>query len=239
MTEKLSQSQPYQPLLLRIIHNSQGIFTIIAMITAFWTYNTYDGRFGKILWLPDWQKIEGIHGTFGLFALLISPLFVVYTIHRGNKKLIQENSFTQLKLINKPIWWYSLHRLVNTIMIFSLTFATFTGKMMDEKWLPQGELNHFWYYLHLISLFLMIITIGLHLLSSVKIGGYPLLISIIEWQIREKDNWNLWLNNLKNFTENWRNIIKKEWIKLSPHFKILELSILLIIIASWVLSILK
>lgn len=239
MTEKLSKSKPYQPLLLRIIHNSLGIFAVIAMITAFWTYNTYDGRFGKISWLPDWQEIEGIHGTFGLFALLILPFFVVYTIHRGNKKLIQKNSFNQLKLINKPIWWYSLHRVVNTIMIFSLTFATFTGKMMDEDWLPEGELNHFWYYLHLISLLILILTISFHLLFSIKIGSYPLLISIVEWHIREKDNWNLWLNNLKTFTENWRNIIKKEWVKLSPHLKILELTILLIIISSWILSVLK
>ena len=45
MTKK--QSILYQPLLLRIFHNFQAIFTILAMVTAFWTYNTYDGRWGK------------------------------------------------------------------------------------------------------------------------------------------------------------------------------------------------
>ena len=169
---------------------------IIAMITAFWTYNTYDGRFGKISWLPQWLEIEGLHGIFGLFSLLILPVFVVYVIHRGNKKIIQFNTFNQLKLVNKPIWWYSLHRLVNTSMIFSLTFAVFTGKMMNEKWLPQGELNHFWYYLHLSSLVILVFYISLHVLISVRIGGFPLILSMLDYQGKEKDNLQYWFNNL-------------------------------------------
>jgi hypothetical protein len=53
---------PYQPLLLRILHGLIGLTAIAAIVTAFWTYNTYDGRWGKIP-LPKFSEIEGIHGT--------------------------------------------------------------------------------------------------------------------------------------------------------------------------------
>ncbi|BAQ60432.1 hypothetical protein GM3708_838 [Geminocystis sp. NIES-3708] len=255
-------SFPYQPLLLRITHNFQGLFVILAIITAFWTYNTYDGRWGKIF-LPDWQEIEGIHGTFGLFSLLIFPFFVIYVIHRGEKKLIQSNSFNQLKLINKPIWWYTLHRYINTSIIFVLTFALFTGKMMDEEWLPRGELNHIWYTLHLISWLIIVFNIALHILMSVKIGGYPLILSMImNYSASDKDTL-FFLNYSKihndnstsmeheashnhvikllteNLTKNWGKIIREEWQKLPTHFKLLEIFLLLIIISAWLISAFK
>lgn len=53
--------------------------------------------------------------------------------------------------IGQHLWWYTVHRLVNTSIIFALSFALFSGKMMADKWLPQGELNYFWYYGHLLS----------------------------------------------------------------------------------------
>lgn len=232
-------SSPYQPLLLRIIHNFQGLFVILAIITAFWTYNTYDGRWGKIF-LPDWQEIEGIHGTFGLFSLLIFPFFVIYVFHRGEKKLIQSNSLKQLKLVNKPIWWYTLHRYINTFNIFALTFAVFTGKMMNENWLPKGELNHFWYTLHLLSWLIIVLAIALHILMSVKIGGYPLIFSMImNYGARDKDNPRFWGNNIQSWGKNWQQIIKEEWQKLLTHFKILEIIILLVIISAWLISFFK
>lgn len=254
-------SSPYQPLLLRIIHNFQGLFVLLAIITAFWTYNTYDGRWGKIL-LPDFPDIEGIHGTFGLFSLLIFPFFVIYVIHRGEKKLVQNNSLNQLKLVNKPIWWYTIHRYVNTFIIFALSLALFTGKMMDEKWLPKGELDHLWYILHLISWLIMVFAIGLHLLMSVKIGGYALILSMIaNYGARDKDitlflNYSATHNNnseklnhgnsenniLQLFIskiKNGQQIIKQEWQKLSTHFRILEITFLLTIVSAWLISMIK
>jgi hypothetical protein len=232
-------SSPYQPLLLRIIHNLQGLFVILAIITAFWTYNTYDGRWGKIF-LPDWQEIDGIHGTFGLFSLLIFPLFVIYVFHRGEKKLIQSNSLKQLKLVNKPIWWYTLHRYINTFNLFALTFAVFTGKMMNEDWLPKGELNHLWYTLHLLSWLVIVLAIALHILMSVKIGGYPLILSMImNYGARDKDNPKFWGDNIQSWGKIWQQIIKEEWQKLSTHFKVLEIIILLIIISAWLISTFK
>ena len=37
--------QFYQPFLLRILHGLTGLFAIAAMITAFWTYDTYNNTF--------------------------------------------------------------------------------------------------------------------------------------------------------------------------------------------------
>ncbi|MDJ0585680.1 MAG: cytochrome b/b6 domain-containing protein, partial [Microcystis sp. M49636_WE2] len=40
----MKTNQPYQPLLLRILHGFTGIALIAAMVTAYWTYDTFDGR---------------------------------------------------------------------------------------------------------------------------------------------------------------------------------------------------
>ena len=52
----VKSSPPYQPLLLRILHGLTGLCAIAALVTAFWTYNTYDGRWGTIP-LPEFQEL--------------------------------------------------------------------------------------------------------------------------------------------------------------------------------------
>ena len=110
---------------------------------------------------------------------------------------------------------------------------------MNEKWLPQGELNHIWYYLHLISLLVITLTLALHLLMGVKIGGYPLLLSMVNLQIRDKDSWRLWKENIINNSSQFKQLIVKEWGKLAPHFKLLEIVILLSILSAWLFSFIK
>ena len=48
MIKKTSPSRPYQQFLLRVFHGLTGMLTIAAMLTAYWTYDTYDGRWGRI-----------------------------------------------------------------------------------------------------------------------------------------------------------------------------------------------
>jgi hypothetical protein len=146
----MASIRPYQPFLLRLLHGLTGLLVIAALVTAYWTYDTYDGRWGRIP-LPTYPAIEGIHGTFGLWTLLIFPAFLVYVCHRGQKRLIQPDSLSKLTQVGKPIWWYTLNRWTNTLTLLALTFALFSGKMMGETWLPQGELTHIWYYAHLSS----------------------------------------------------------------------------------------
>lgn len=231
-------SQLYQPLLLRILHGLTGLFAIAAIITAFWTYNTYDGRWGQIP-LPKLAAIEGIHGTFGLWTLLIFPLFVLYAFHRGQQRLIQSNSFPKLTKFGKPIWWYNLHRLVNTISILALTFAVFSGKMMDEKWLPQGELNHTWYYVHLISWLILVSCIALHLLMGIKVGGLPLILSMLNWRFRSQDSPVLWRKHFDSWRANFNIKIVKQWLLSFSLLKIIEIFVFITIILAWIISLIK
>jgi hypothetical protein len=236
MSSKLSQ--PYQPLLLRILHGLTSLLAIAAIFTAYWTYDVYDGRWGKIP-LPKFAEIEGIHGTFGLSTLLIFPLFVIYAFNWGRQRLIQSNSLTKLTQFGKPIWWYSLHRLVNTLAILALTFAVFSGKMMDEKWLPQGELNHFWYYAHLIAWLVLVISIALHLLISIKVGGLPLMLSMLNWRFRSQDSPKLWRRHLSNWRNNFGMTTVKQWLVSISLLKVIEIFVLSTIFLAWIISLIK
>ncbi len=235
----MKPSKPYQPLLLRILHGLTGICLILAILTAFWTYNTYDGRWGQVP-LPEYRAIEGLHGTFGLYTLLIFPAFAHYAFQRGQKRLLQPDSLAKLaQQIGQPIWWYRLNRLTNTVALLSLTFALLSGKMMDETWLPKGELDHRWYYAHLISWAVMVAVIALHLLINARVGGKPLLLSMWNTQFRAKDTPRRWPGNALTW---WQRARQSAWSErfyaiasLSP----LELVIFAILVAAWAISLLK
>lgn len=234
----MKSTQPYQPLLLRILHGLTSLFLIAAILTAYWTYDTYDGRWGRIP-LPSYREIEGIHGTFGLYTLLIFPAFVIYAFHRGQKRLIQPDSFAKLTQIGKPIWWYTLNRLTNTFTLVALTFALFSGKMMDSGWLPRGELTHSWYYAHLIAWVVMVAAIALHLLMNARVGRVPLLVSMLNWRFRDQDSPRLWSTHL---TQWWSSVQQGSWLNWFPSasiLTILEWAILISIAAAWIFPLFK
>ncbi len=231
-------SQPYQPLLLRILHGLTGLFTIAAIITAFWTYDVFDGRWGTIS-LPKFTEIEGIHGTFGVCTFLIFPLFAIYAFRRGQRRLIQPDSLDKLTKFGQPIWWYTLHRLVNTLSILAVTFAVSSGRMMDEKWLPQGELNHRWYYAHLVSWLVLVTCIALHLLMSIKVGGVPLILSMFNWRFRSKDSPALWRKHLSNWRSNFNVAMVKQWLSSMTLLEIIEIFVFITIVLSVVVSLIK
>lgn len=234
----MNPTSPYQKFLLRILHNLLALSTIGAILTALWTYNTYDARMIKIPFLPAWREIEGVHGTFGLLTILILPFFVIYCFHRGNAKLIQKDTLAKIQLIHTPIGKYSIHRLVNTFNLLALTFATFTGKMMDETWLPKGQLNHFVYYLHLVSLIVVVLSVSLHLLTISQIGGVSLIASMWKWGFIDKDNPRYWPRKVQQFLRDYRRIIPQQWNKISPLSKKIELFILLVILMAWLIPLL-
>lgn len=234
----MKATQPYQPLLLRILHGLTGLFLIVAILTAFWTYDTYDGRWGKVP-LPSFKDIEGIHGTFGLWTLLIFPVFVVYAFHRGQRRLVQPGSLTKLAQVGKPIWWYTLNRLTNTLALLALAFALFSGKMMDETWLPKGELQHGWYYAHLISWVIMVGAIALHLLMSAKVGGSPLLLSMLNWQIRDQDSPAFWSAHASRWWSEFRQGSWSGWFQTVSGLILLEAMILFSIFAAWLIPLFK
>jgi Prokaryotic cytochrome b561 len=192
----MPQASPYQPILLRVLHGAIAILVFLALISGFWVYNTYDQRWGSLA-LPKPSDIQGIHGTIALTFLLILPVFALYSFHLGYRRLIREQGFSSFKQFGKPVWWVSMQRLVNTLMMLAATFAVVTGRMMKEEWLPAKELHHQWYLAHLVAWVCMIISVAIHLLLGAKTGGFPLLISMFKWQVRTQDNPRSWFTEIR------------------------------------------
>jgi hypothetical protein len=188
----------YQPLLLRIIHGLSAIIALLAIVTAFLVYNTFDGRLLRLP-LPRIDDIIGIHGTFGLTFLLIFPLLAIYSFYAGEKLLVQSNSWSYLTKANRRVRWYSWHRLVNTLMLIAATWALISGRMMKEEWLPTGELDHLWYYGHVSAWLLLVICLSLHLWTIVKVGGIPLIVSIFSWRFQPEDSPRLWWQKINSW----------------------------------------
>ncbi len=191
-----SPISPYQPVLLRLLHGAIALLVFAALTTGFMIYDRFDKRFGTLN-LPIVPNTQGIHGKIALIFLFLLPIFALYCFHIGSRRLVQPQSLSQLKEFSKPIWWVSLQRLTNTIMLLSATFAVITGRRMQDEWLPNQELNHAWYIGHLTAWAFMIIAIAMHLLMSAKVGGLPLLLSIYNWKIRAEDMPNSWFKGFK------------------------------------------
>lgn len=189
---------PYQPLVLRLCHGISGVLSLLALLTGFLVYNTYDKRFGSLA-IPALPDSQGVHGTFGLFFLLTFPLLAVYSFYWGSQKLLQANFLRQLSRdVGKPKWWYNLQRMANTLMLLASTLAVVTGRMMKEEWLPAGELDRLWYSLHLLGWLVLLIALLIHLAMSLKVGGMPLLLSMVQLNYRPEESPALWIGQLKS-----------------------------------------
>jgi thiosulfate reductase cytochrome b subunit len=173
---------------------------VFALLTGFWVYDTFDGRFGKLP-LPRVNDIIGIHGTFGKTFLFFTPLFILYSVVIGYRRLIQKDSLAKLAQVNTPIWWYTLQRITNTVIILASLFAVGTGLLMQESWLPSGELDHIAYLLHLAAWATLLGCLVLHLGMSAKVGGLPLLLSIVHFKYRAEDSPKLWLQKIRDRRE--------------------------------------
>jgi len=192
----MSRTRPYQPVLLRILHGVAAVLLLLALISGFLIYNTYDKRWGSFA-LPTMGDIQGTHGTIALTFLLFLPVFALYSFHIGYRRLVQEQSFSQLKQFGKPVWWISVHRFANTLMLLAATFAVVTGRMMKEEWLPAGEIHRQWYLAHLVAWICVFMSFALHLLMGAKVGGVPLLVSMFNWKMRGEDTPRSWLQGGK------------------------------------------
>ncbi|MFN5815046.1 MAG: cytochrome b/b6 domain-containing protein [Pseudanabaena sp.] len=192
----MSRTAPYQPALLRLLHSAIALLVFGSLITGFMVYDRYDKRFGTLN-LPIIRDTQGIHGTITLTFLCLLPIFAIYCFHIGDRRLIQKESLKKLQEVGKPIWWISLQRFANSLLLLSATFAVITGRMMQEEWLPSKEFDHAWYIGHLIGWLLMSVSVAIHLLMSAKVGGLPLLLSIYNWKIRSDDMPKFWLRSFK------------------------------------------
>jgi hypothetical protein len=196
----MSIAKPYQPLLFRLIHNLNGLLVLGALITGFWVYNTYDGRFGKLP-LPPIAEIIDIHGTIAVFFFFFLPVFLLYSLRAGQHRLIQPHTMVNLSQGGQFAGQTSLSRLINTLMLFAAVFAAITGRLMREEWLPKGELNHTWYSLHLMAWFIMLLGLAAHVLALAKVGGGRLLSSLASARLRPEDHPRHWPRRLNQWIQ--------------------------------------
>ncbi|MCC5615608.1 cytochrome b/b6 domain-containing protein, partial [Nostoc sp. CHAB 5836] len=184
--------------------------------------------------------IQGIHGTFALCFLLVLPTFALYSFHAGQKRLPQSDFLQQLTQVGKPIWWVSLQRLANTLMLIAAVLAVNSGRMMKEEWLPTGQFYHIWYYLHLGAWVVMVCCVAIHLLMSTKVGGAPLLLSMFSWKFRPEDSPGQWSNRFRawlttlqaNFGAGINNLMQNNF-----PLRIIEVIVLSGIVTAFVLPI--
>ncbi len=189
----MSRSKPYQPFLLRLLHGVNALLIIGAAITGFLVYDSWDGRFGSLAITRTNRELIDIHGTFGfLISFIALPIFLIYCWNAGRNRLVQSNTLEQLSRVGTPVWWYALQRITNTLMLVAALFSVISGKFQDENWLPQGELNHVAYYVHLIAWVVIVLALLMHILMSTKVGGLPLLISMFDTKYRPDDSPLLW-----------------------------------------------
>lgn len=187
----MSRAQPYQPLLLRILHNVNGLLVLGAIVTGFLVYNSYDGRFGKLP-IPPVADIIDLHGTIAVTFFFVIPVFILYSFHAGENRFIQPDSFANLSRLREFIGQYSFHRIINTLMLLAAILSAPSGRMMQEEWLPQGNLNQTWYTLHLLAWTVLVGCLAIHLLSVARVGGAALFQAMLSVRFRPDDSPALW-----------------------------------------------
>lgn len=184
----MPRSKPYQPLLLRLLHGTHAFLALAGVITGYWLYDTWDQRFGHLALPSANQDLYDLHAFLGNYFYLFMPFFAFYSLLIGRRRLVQPNSLNQLAQVGKPIWWYTLHRIVNTGLLIASGFALVSGKTVVENELPRGILSDPWYNLHLISWVAILVLFAAHLLMIVKVGGVPLMLSIFDSKVRPQEH---------------------------------------------------
>lgn len=203
----MARSKPYQTLIFRCLHAGQGVLAILSILTGYWLFNTWDHRFVHLSLLPKaTESIIDFHSEAGgLFTGAIT-IFIVYSLWAGRRRLIQHKSLNKLTKVGKPAWWYSLHQLVNTGLLVMGALAVLSGEEMSDDALMTGNFTDLAYSLHVLSWLGMILLVVLHILLSLKIGGVPLVLSVVSLQVRAKDWPSAWPQRFRDW---WKKFIDK------------------------------
>lgn len=196
----MPQAQPYQPLLLRILHAGTAISVIGCLITGFLVYDSWDGRIFQLGLTTKNRDLIDIHGTIAVTLFFIFIGFFLYAITAGKKRLISNNTWSNLTAqVGRPLWWVTLQKVTNTVILGAGVLAIVSGKLQDENWLPNGQLNYWQYNLHLLGWLVMAIAILLHILMGIKVGSVPLLLSMINIKYRPEDSPTLWWGKIRSW----------------------------------------
>jgi hypothetical protein len=168
-------ARPYQPSLLRLLHGGTAALALVAWGSGLLVYNRYDGRWGRLPFTPPGEWID-IHGTLGVVLLPVALLFGLYALSLG---------------------WRRLRRPANALPLLALSLAVGSGKLMQEDWLRDGELQHAVYGVHLLAWLVLALVVLAHLGSLWRLGGQPLLRSMLSLRTRAGDLPGDWLGQIR------------------------------------------
>jgi hypothetical protein len=158
-------ARPYQPSLLRLLHGATALVVPLCWLSGLVVYSNHDGRFGRLpLTIPGgWIDI---HGTIGVVLWPLAILFGLYAITAGRRRLRQP---------------------ANALALLALALAVGSGKLMQEDWLRDGQLNQLVYSVHLLAWLAIAIAVLMHVAGVLQRGGRPLASSMASLQLRPGD----------------------------------------------------
>ena len=73
----------------------------------------------------------------------------------------------------------------------------------------------------------------------VKVGGLPLILSIINWRFRSNDSPALWHKHISDWRSNFELEKIKQWLSSISLLKVLEIFVLITIVLAWIISLIK
>lgn len=168
-------ARPYQPSLLRLLHGLTAVLVPLAWLSGFFVYSNLDGRWGRLPWsVPgDWVDL---HGTLGVALWPVAILFALYALTLGRRRLRQP---------------------ANAVALLALALAVGSGKLMQEDWLREGQLNHVVYSIHLLAWLLIALAVAAHLSHLMGRGGWPLLRSMLSPAVQANDRPGHWFGQIR------------------------------------------
>jgi hypothetical protein len=168
---------PYQPSLLRVLHGATGLLVAIGWITGLLLLGGFDGRWGRLPFSLDGEWIE-LHGRVGLLLALVLLLFVPYALTLGAGRL---------------------RRFANSLPLLALVLAVGSGLQMETEFLLNHASTPLPYALHLMAWLLLAVSVPLHLIASVRRGGWPLAASMLSLRLLPHDGPLHWPGQLLRY----------------------------------------
>ena len=178
----MAKARPYQPSLLRLLHGSMAGLVPLAWLSGLLVYSRFDGRWGRLFVQPDGDWID-LHGTVGVLLWPLALLFGLYALTLGRARL---------------------NRVANAVALLALALAVGSGKLMNEDWLRDGQLDHVVYSLHLLAWVLVAFAVLWHVGSVLLRGGSPLARSMVAFSLNSNDRPRHWPAQVRGWLERRR-----------------------------------
>lgn len=189
----MTLAMPYQPSLLRLLHGVSAAVAGLASVNGFLINNHYDGRFGRLP-LGGSEEVVDLHGDLGGLLQWVLIPFALYSLTLGVRRLCRSADLGRM-VGSLP----ARQRLTNTAALLSLAAAGLSGLPMNDVWLMDGDLNQFWYVLHLTSWLVLTFAVMGHLLVLGLSGGWQLLGSMLTLDLRSSDRPRHWPHQIWTF----------------------------------------